>query len=307
MSEQPYVIPKYQYGEQYQLKILALLVRIPNFIHKFGEVIRPEYFEYEIMAQLARLILQFYKQYAVQPSVDSFNAMLMDYCNKYNVNDRTREHMIEMTSIIFTCNMDDADAVRDSAIEFAQRQSLKKAVLDIVDILDRANGYQQASDIVQKALMVGTGLGQLGVEVFSSIPQLPGMIAQDGPYSISRKIKTCFPSLDNSRYGGIGPGECIVIAGSSGQGKSIIKNNLAYMASLQAEGAGWVAHATLELSELDNQLRYAARILGCAQEDIVRNTPLFQEKCRQLMIHRRIYVKWFAPMMTTPGDRKSVV
>lgn len=153
--------------------------------------------------------------------------------------------------------------------------------------------------------MVGTGIGQLGVEVFSSISQLPSLIAQEGPYAMARKIRTCFPSLDASRYGGIGPGECIVIAGSSGQGKSIIKNNLAYMASLQSEGMGWVAHATLELSELDNQLRYAARILGCSQEDIVRNTTLFQEKIRQLTIQRRIYVKWFPPMMTTPGAIRS--
>jgi replicative DNA helicase len=104
--------------------------------------------------------------------------------------------------------------------------------------------------------------------------------------------------------GGIGPGECVVIVGSSGQGKSIIKNNLAYMASLQVQNR-WIAHVTLELSELDNHLRYAARILGVSQDDVVRNTEAFKAAITQLRQGRRIYVKWFPPMNTTPSTIRS--
>lgn len=301
------LVAKYQYNEHYQLRILALLVRYPNFIAKYGEVIRPEFFEQEVMAQLCKLILQFYTQYAVIPTESSLSAMVVDYCNRGHVHPKVQQQLEYLVAQICTMDLSDGDAIRDSAIEFAKRQSLKRAVIDIVDILDKHDGYEKASTLIQNALMVGQGIGSMGMEVYNSIPHLPGLLADNGPYATSRKIRTCFHSLDNARMGGIGPGECMVIVGSSGQGKSIIKTNLAYMASMQVQGQ-WIAHATLELSEVDNLLRYAARVLDINQEEIVKNTATYREsmtKIQQFMNARRVFIKWFPPVATTPSVIRS--
>lgn len=295
----------YQYNESYQLKILALLVRYPNFIHKYGEVVRPEFFEVESFTVVSRLILEFYKSYHVIPTYDSLIAWVSDFCSKYHVRVELRESYLQLIVSIFHCDMSDGDAVRDSSVVFAKRQSLKSAVRDIVDLIDKHGGYDKSLDMIQKALLVGQGLGSHGSEVWNSMGTLSARLAENSPYSSARKIPTPFPGLNSVRAGGLGPGECMVIVGSSGQGKSIIKNNCGVVASYAAQGDEWVAHATLELSELDNLLRYASRLTGIDQDQIVLNSPDWQRRIQEVARNNAIYVKWFPPGATTPGHLRS--
>jgi energy-coupling factor transporter ATP-binding protein EcfA2 len=104
--------------------------------------------------------------------------------------------------------------------------------------------------------------------------------------------------------GGLSPGELLVIVGSSGQGKSHITNNFGVVATDYAQGQ-WIAHATLELSELDNHLRYGARILNISMDDIVLNTPEFINNCSRLVARNQIFVKWFPPGQTHMGHLRS--
>lgn len=299
------IVQRYQYNEAYQLKILALLVRYPQFIHRYGEVVRPEYFELDDMRIVCRQVVDFYKRYAVVPTRDSFFAWIQDYEAKCHIPPRVVENLTGLVQAIFTTDMSDGDAVKDTAIEFAKRQALKSAVLNIVAKLERFDdSYESAQNEIQNALMVGQGLGSLGTEVFGSIPRLPSLIAADSPYSAIRKIPTPFPSLNAAKQGGLGPGEILVITGSSGQGKSHIKKEFGIYASMSSP-TQWVAHATLELSELDNHLRYGASILNMSMDDIVLNTPEFVQKCSHLVSDRRIYVKWFPPGTTTVGNVRS--
>lgn len=302
-----HVVQRYQYNETYQLKILALLVRYPQFIHRYGEVVRPEYFEYDDMRTVCRQVIDFFRKYAVVPTRDTFVAWIQDYEARYHLPPRVVEGLTGLIAAIFTCDMSDGDAVRDTAIEFAKRQALKTAVLNIVSSLEKFDqSYEKAQTEIQNALMVGQGLGSLGTEVYGTIPRLPQLVALDSPYAISRKIPTPFTGLNAARMGGLGPGELIVIIGSSGQGKSIFKSNFAALATEYAQGQ-WIAHATLELSEVDNHLRYGARILNMSMDDIIVNSPEFVDKCSRLANDKRIQVKWFPPGITTVGHIRSWV
>lgn len=299
------VIARYQYNEAYQQKILGLLVRYPNFIHKYGEVVKPEFFEYEPYVVVCKLALDFYSKYRVVPTYDSLIAWATDYCSRYHIPSKSSTMYLSLIASLFSCDMSDADAVKDTAIEFAKRQSLKRAVREITDIIDKNAGYDKSLNLIQRALLVGQGVGSHGQEVYQSMPGLPVMLSSNSPYAASRKIATPFTSLNQARMGGLGPGECMILVGSSGQGKSIIKNNCGYAASVQAVGDEWVAHATLELSELDNLLRYTARITQTDQEDIISNNPRYLENVQRVVANNSIFVKWFPPGSTNVGHLRS--
>lgn len=303
-STETSILERYRYNDQYQMKILALLVRYPNFIHMYGEVVHPGYFEYESMTFVCQRIVEFFVRYAVPPSYDSLVAYVSDWCTRYHVPSNLVQNHMALVATIYSCDMSDGDAVRDSAIEFAKRQALKSAVIQIAKALDQYDGYEKSADLVQRALMVGQGVGSFGTEVFGTIPRLPGLLAANSPYAIARKIATPFTSLNAARQGGLGQGECILLIGSSGQGKSIIKSNFARVAIGQCPGQ-WIAHATLELQELDNHLRYGAMMLNIDQADIVQGTPEFQERCLRLPTDQNIYVKWFPPGITGVGAIRS--
>jgi len=288
------------------MKILALLVRYPQFIHRYGEVVQPGYFEFDDMRIICRQILDFYRRYAVVPTCESFLAWVQDYEHQCHVPPKVIENLTTLIGAIFTCDMSDGDAIRDSAVSFAKRQALKSAIMKMVDKLEQFDdSYESAVTDVTSALMVGNGLGSLGTEVYGTIPQLPGLIASaNNPYSSARKIPTPFPGLNNARNGGLGPGELLVLSGGSGAGKSHIANNFAVVATMASQGQ-WIAHATMELTEMDNHLRYAARILDLNMDDIVINSPEFINRCARMATDRRIYVKYFNPGITTVGHIRS--
>lgn len=257
------------------------------------------------MGTVCRLILEFFNRYHTQPSYDTFISWATDWCTRYHVPDQTKMNLLNLTYQIFTIDMSDGDAVRDTAVEFAKRQALKIAILQVTDLLDKHDDYEKAQHLVNRALMTGQGIGSHGTEVFSTIPMLPTLLSADSPYAIHRRIPTPFPSLNQARMGGLGPGECMVIVGSSGQGKSIIKNNCMAVATQNGGPNAWGAHATLELKEVDNHLRYAARVLNLDQSEIVHNTEDFRRKSLGLAQQNRIYVKWFAPGITTVQTLRS--
>ena len=298
----------YGYGETYQLKILALLVRYPQFVHRYGEVVRPEYFEYQDMQTVAKQILDFHRRYGTVPTRETFTAWLQDYNNRYHPPEKIVQGLNNVIAAVYTCDMSDGDAVKDTAVNFAKRQALKSAIKNItLDLQNFDTAYEKYQVEIQRALMVGQGLGSLGTEVFGGLPRLPQLLsAQNSQYSVGRKILTPFHRLNEAKRGGLGPGELCLIVGSSGQGKSHIMVNFGKMAARQAQGQ-WIGHVTLELSELDFHLRYGASILGMSMDDIVMNTPEFVTACGQLATDCRIYVKWFPPGETTTGHVRSWV
>ena len=295
---------KYSYDQAYQFKILALIVRHVNFIHQYGEVVLPEYFEFELLAIMCRLIVSYHKTYSLSPTPEALSAVVVDYCTKYKVSSTVSQSLMQISQAVFSVDLSDSLSIKDSVVNFAKRQQMKIGVAKIVHLLNNDSGYQQAAMIMQKALMVGEGLGSIGTETYASIPNLPQLLST-GAYSTAGKLLTPFPLLNSTRYGGLGPGEIMVIVGSSGQGKSIFKNNFGYWFSGQVNDGRWVAHATLELSEVDNHVRYAAIILDVTQEDIIKNTDIYRDRMSKMSHAANIQVKWFQPLVTSPSTLRS--
>ena len=63
----------YPYGAQFQTKVLTLMLREPNFMVSHGDIIRPEFFDSEVHARIARLVGNFCEKQNMTPK--SFWAM----------------------------------------------------------------------------------------------------------------------------------------------------------------------------------------------------------------------------------------
>lgn len=301
---------KYSFNDRYQYKILSLLVLVPNFQLQYGNMIVPDYFESSLHSDLCTIIAEFAKQYSKPPARDTLENLIVDYCKKRRY-DRTapeyQQQLLHVGKALYHADLSDKQNIIDRAKDFAQNRETRLALLEATDMISgNANlsdkDYEKIARRFSQVRSVGSGVGTLGSETFSTMPQLNHMLNNGSSYSLSKALKTPFHSFDASRTSkGLGPGECFYVLGATGQGKSMIKNNMALHAAMQlASQKRWVAHATLELSEIDNHIRYAANILNLTQEDIVADPKKFKKRVNEVTLAARIYVKWFRPITTTP-------
>jgi hypothetical protein len=301
---------KYAFNERYQYKILSLLVLVPKFISNYGDIIKPEYFENSIHADLCTIISDFAAKYNKKaPSRDSLETLVVDHCKKRRY-DRTapeyRDQLLRVARALYHADISDKQSVIDRALDFARVRELSICLLNATDMVSGGHDlttedYDKILKNFNKVRSVGSGVGTLGTETFGTLKELPKMLNNGSAYSVNKSIKTPFHSFDKSRTSkGLGPGECFYILGATGQGKSMIKNNMGLHAAIQlASQKKWVAHATLELSEMDNHIRYAANILDLTQEEIVSDQKKYAQRCSEVSLASRIFVKWFRPISTT--------
>lgn len=305
---------KYDFNERFQFKILSLLVLVPNFQLQFGSTIVPDYFENSTHATLCTIITDYAAKYQKAPSPEGLENLIVEHCRKNRYNRTDPEHAAQLTRLgraLYRTDISDKENVIDRVLDFARKRELQVAILAATDIFDVRGGgslsnedYEKIYAMVNRVRMVGEGTGTLGTNTLAIMPDLPRMLNNGSAYSLSKALKTPFHAFDKSRTSkGLGPCESLYILGATGQGKSIIKANIGLHAAVQLmRDKRWVAHATLELSEIDNHIRYTANILDLTQEEIVADPKKFKHRVAQVTMSAQIYVKWFRPLTTTPNS-----
>ena len=261
-------------------------------------MIIPEYFENSIHADLCTIITEFAKQYSVAPSRESLENLVLEYCHKRRYDRTDPEHVQQILRVgkaLYLADLKDKQSIIDRAQGFAKQCAMRITLLESADLL---NGDANLSDDDYDRILnrfnsirnIGSGVGSLGSETFGIMPKLNHMLNNGSSYSLSRALKTPFRSFDLSRTSkGLGPGECFYVLGATGQGKSMIKNSMGLHAAMQlSPQKRWIAHATLELSEIDNHLRYAANILNLTQEEIVADQEKFTRRITGASLAARI-------------------
>lgn len=295
-------VARYPYGEEFQFKILALLVQDPVFLATHFDAVHPNYFERVHLSTVCQLVLNHFHYYRVAPDYASLSAWVEDHCQRCRVPEEVSGAVRNTVWWIFSNTVYDPDHVKDKVLRFGQRQAMKGAVNDIIDKLERDEDYEECRNIVERALQVGMQKDS-GMDMGQNLLWLPQIVAQSNLYS--RRIKTMLPSLDRCLGGGLGIGEFGVVIAPSGVGKSMTLCNFGYGAIL----AGFnVLHVTLELKELDIALRYAARHTGQPINSIIENDPNFYNIAVNNPIgENRLRIKYFSPGTATTANIRALM
>jgi KaiC/GvpD/RAD55 family RecA-like ATPase len=271
---------KYGYSEEFQERIAALCLQDPRFILDYENVIDSSYFENEFVSSIIRLLLNYVSKYRVVPSKATYLEEISEFSSKYKTKKETVDFIYNKTDLLYNVELTDAESVKERVIKFAQEQSLKKAVLEIVDLIEKGKDFDKSFDLINDALRVGQDTASLGSELFGNFSKLPSIVNKNGLFDRKRKIPTGIPKLDDAIYGGPSRKEIWAVLGLPGVGKS---QWLVNVGSVAIRHGFNVVHLTIgDLDEIDVQLRYASRLTYISIDDVIKNSSNYQRKAKGL-------------------------
>ena len=257
---------EYQWGEEFQKKLLAWYLREPKAAY---QVVEPSYFSSPVLVDICRLakeVLRGQIQNGIELSRPSMSALVKDYLGKRrrDVWPLYRRAVKEL----FHENLDDRYVLRNKAMAFAMDQKYRKALLDSEQDLNSGK-FERIHRRFEQLKSIGGGDRNLGINYWDNISKHRW---DDDRRGI---VGTHFlPKLDRAMGGGVGAGELAVILAGTKVGKSTLL-------ARNAAGAVWlgknVAIATGELSKEKYRKRIDSMVTG-----IDATKLMFDKKLRKL-------------------------
>ena len=264
-----------QFGTSFQSKIVASLMSDIKFIQTISDILDPTMFDSDSNKWLVKTIRDYYYEYKKQPTLEVV---------KYKIdeidNDILKSGVIEKLRDIWkNIEATDLEFVQSETLDFCKNQTLKRAILESVDLLENKN-YDGIKSIIDEAMKAGT-TRDLGHDY---IPSLEMRLSESARIT----VKTPWDVINDIIDGGLGAGELGVIVAPAGIGKSW---TLQALGSDVVRSGKTVVHYSLELNENYVGLRYDSIFSGVTTSNIKYHKEEVEKQISKLP--GKLLIKYF--------------
>ena len=252
----------------FQKKLIKVIIedKQGEFSSQIIDILTQDYFDGIHMRTLVKYMLGYVSKYNIIPEYQT----LKDIINEKEAEGPLKDNLIEMISIIEEQRITDKLNVKDIALNFCRKQSLKKGLLEAVDNWEKGD-YDNISQIIGEALKVGE-------------PKSSGHnYLKDVEKRLLKKYRTpvpCMRGVDSKIGGGLAGGELGVILSPTGGGKSMM---LVKFACTALEAGKNVIYYTLELQDLSIGNRIDSCLTGIALKDVLEFPDVIREKSIEIV------------------------
>lgn len=301
MSAMP-VHYQYQYGKTFQISVLSVLLSDGVFARSNLDAVIPAYFDSMELAALARIVLDHYRVRPTEPmTLENFRSSIVDYCIRNRIQEDRQKALLAMADEVLYTPVRDPSTVKDRIIRFGQRQALKRAIGESIEVLEKDSDYGKVRTLIDKALMVGMKVENT-MDFADIAPDLPKY------YEARAGIRTLIGPLDRALLsGGIAPGEFAIIGAPPKYGKSTVLVNMGAAAIAQGKK---VLHVSYEggLRVPDVAMKYACRMTGYTATEIASKNPGYYDSLRRKQMPSNLLkIGWFAPGTQTVVELRSYI
>ena len=147
-------------------------------------------------------------------------------------------------------NYNEADYVKDVALEFCKKQKLQEAIIRSVPLLEKSS-FDEIAKLVNDAMKLGTS-NDVGYDYMEDFEQRFLEKSRD-------PVTTGWTAINDITKGGLGKGELGVVIAPTGAGKSMV---LVHLGAKALQSGKNVVHYTLELADTVVGTRYDSCITG---------------------------------------------
>ena len=248
-----------QYGQHFQKKVVQALLCDPSWAEQMSEVLEPVYFDLKYLHYLSDRYLAYARKYKTYPSLQLLVSIVKDELKQGN-DLALKEQVVDYLKNLRTApDMGDLPLVKEKALDFCRRQSLKRALEKVIDLAETEK-YDAIVDTIKQAVAAGTTAG-LGHDLAEDV---------EARYVAQRRatIPTGLPELDVAKVlnGGSGRGELHVVIAPTGVGKSHL---MTYVGANALRQGFNVLYFTMELSEAKVGLRFDSNFTGIDINEII--------------------------------------
>ena len=237
---------RYEFDEDFQIKVAALALRDPDFNARTEGLIEPGYFVNETVARLVDLHLRHWEKYKSCPSVVTLTKLIKDAIAAKVIRASDAPEIVETVKTLMKADISDRDYVVDEVASFARHQAIIKAMTDSVDHLEKRD-FDAIEKKMSEALQIGALEEGERTSVWADIDARTLQRKAVASGSVKTGITTGIKKLDEALdHAGWGRRELASLMGAAKSGKSFALMNFA----VEACRAG---HPTLHIS-LENSL-----------------------------------------------------
>lgn len=265
------------YGYTFQIKIITCLLKDRAFLHQVSDVLTPNYFESEATNWIVRTILGYWDDYRNSPTLEVLKVEM----EKISLDLLKIEVKDKIKDAIKYFDATDLDYVKEQTLDFCKNQTLKKAILDSVDLL-KTGEYDKIKYKIDNAIRSG-GDRNLGHIYSKEIDDRYSQYARS-------PLSTGWELLDKLMDGGLGKGELGAVMAPAGIGKSWMLVSIAANAVLHGKT---VIYYTMELNPYYVGQRFDAWFTGIPFQNLKDDTS--RERLNNLVgtIPGELIVKYY--------------
>jgi replicative DNA helicase len=234
------------YGYNFQIKIITCLLKDRAFLHQVSDVLNPNYFESEATNWIVRTILNYWDAYRNSPTIEVLKVEI----EKIDLDILKIEVKDKVKDAVKNFDATDLDYVKQQTLDFCKNQTLKKAILDSVDLL-KTGEYDKIKYKIDNAIRSGTDRN-LGHIYSKEIDDRYSQYARS-------PLSTGWDLLDKLMDGGLGKGELGAVMAPAGIGKSWM---LVSIAANAVKHGKTVIYYTMELNPYYVGQRFDAWFTG---------------------------------------------
>lgn len=288
-------IAKYPFRENFQNKILALMIRDKTFIAANRSLLRPGYFDNYLHATICAVILQFYDNYDVPPSIETLKEKLVDH-SSYKL-------LCILLAKLSSLEVEDHKYIKEKVIDFSRQQAVRRALLKSEDLV-KAGRFEEIQREVTSATLLGNQQEDLG---FNFATNFRERVKELSPDELQRnKLPTYISSFDRVLNGGIDRGEVNIVLAPPESGKSIWLVNMAYAGLWKGLN---VLFVSLELRGKKIAWRLYSRVTGIPLFDLYAQIDKAEKRFNKFIERvdpNGLRIKYF-PEAVTFRDLESLI
>lgn len=230
---------KFQFDQNFQRKLLALLVRSENYVSVYYKALDPDYFTYEQYKLIWKIVVAYYSKYFELPDLIVYG----EEFRKIFEDDFDYQFYLQEVESLITLPVENEEYILEQVDEFLKFQRIRSVLSDAARRLEKGRlNYPDLLNMVRDAMVLGR---QEEVVDYKDLSRIK--VEKPREY-----IETGYDLLDIKLDGGLAKGMLGVVAAYTGVGKTMLLANFAFNAL--AKGYK-VLYVSLEQSVRDISLR----------------------------------------------------
>lgn len=302
-------LKRYPYGEDFQDKAAALLIRDRAFLQNHGTLVKHEYFDNEYVRVVVRLVMDYYFETNDPPTREKVGVMITDFCNANKSGSPEYGEMLRgVLNAVWAADLTGSQQIADTMVEFGRTREMEALARQLADGIANGEKPDNLWNLIDRSRTSLVLPVEDEMDIAASFVDAQEIAMRSGLYNPSLKIKTFIGTLDDCSNGGLGRKEVGIVLAPTGVGKSTLLVNFGLAAIVQR--APVLHFSVTELETVDLLVRYAARatnfisndiaagVAGQAFKDKMRN---FNEKYNPQIVAQRV------PIGTSVSQLRSLI
>tara|TARA_Y100000034_G_scaffold136332_1_gene212256 strand:+ start:7887 stop:9263 length:1377 start_codon:yes stop_codon:yes gene_type:complete len=259
-----------KFGKTFQEDLCHLILADRPFADQISEVLDPTFLELKYLKVFTEKIFGYREKYSVHPTckilTTIFRSALEDESEL--IQKQVRDYFVRICGT--EVEIDGAEYIKETSLEFCKKQKLKEAMLKSVTLLQNSS-FDEISELINDALKLGSDNNH-GYDYKADFEARFLKKVRD-------PITTGWDTVDEICKDGLGKGELGVVIAPTGAGKSMV---LVHLGAQAVKAGKSVVHYTLELADTSIASRYDSCLTGVPLGDLSMFKEQIYEKVQDI-------------------------